>query len=118
MLLLAPIVLSVRSHTAHKISQSATAVNLLAPSSVEYLGSHEPPRALGHEEYKTNHFMSEASFILARSTCHNWLVISAVMNLTRTTAGTEAHGEVWHTTKQGLEGLHVIPADKHQNMYL
>jgi len=75
------------------------------------------PRALGHEKQsKTNHFVREAGFIMTCGTCHNWLVVSSVMNLTRTTTRTEAHGEVWHAPEQGLERLHVIPADKCQNM--
>jgi aminoglycoside phosphotransferase len=55
---------------------------------------------------------------MACGTCHNWLVVSSVMNLTRTTTRTEAHSEVWHALEQGLERLHVIPANECQKRYL
>jgi hypothetical protein len=45
MLPLALFVPSVRSHTAHKFAQSATAANLLALSLEEYFGSHEQPES-------------------------------------------------------------------------
>lgn len=54
------------------------------------------------------HFVCVAGLELADLASHDWLIISAIMNLARVTARTETHCEVWHVFEDRHERLPII----------
>jgi len=50
----------------------------------------------------------EACLELASSACHDWLIVSTTVNLTRAAVRPETHSKVWHMLKSGHDTLHIV----------